>query len=172
MGRVSTLAAAAAVWLGLSGSVKAEAPDCVSFSADHADRAISGRRERRSAVQGFADAASKHLGRPATVAQQARWEPPRTATGDDGCKRQGRRIYYRADGNPRVPHPLHAEGEFRSGQGLHLHYEFGGYTLGPVVKADDPFKKWQDVIEFSKANPGSSPTPRSDRVRPMPSPWS
>jgi Tripartite tricarboxylate transporter family receptor len=26
--------------------------------------------------------------------------------------------------------------------------------LGAVVKADDPFKKWQDVIEFGKANPG------------------
>ena len=30
----------------------------------------------------------------------------------------------------------------------------GGYTLGAVVKADGPFKKWQDVIEFAKANPG------------------
>ncbi len=30
----------------------------------------------------------------------------------------------------------------------------GGYTLGTVVKADGPFKKWQDVIDFAKANPG------------------
>ena len=30
----------------------------------------------------------------------------------------------------------------------------GGYTLGVAVKADGPFKKWQDVIDFAKANPG------------------
>ena len=30
----------------------------------------------------------------------------------------------------------------------------GGYSLGAVVLADGPFKKWQDVIEFAKANPG------------------
>ena len=30
----------------------------------------------------------------------------------------------------------------------------GGYSLGAVVKADGPFKKWQDVIDFAKANPG------------------
>ncbi len=30
----------------------------------------------------------------------------------------------------------------------------GGYNLGAVVKADGPFKKWQDVIDFAKANPG------------------
>jgi tripartite-type tricarboxylate transporter receptor subunit TctC len=30
----------------------------------------------------------------------------------------------------------------------------GGYSLGTVVKADGPFKKWQDVIDFAKANPG------------------
>jgi tripartite-type tricarboxylate transporter receptor subunit TctC len=30
----------------------------------------------------------------------------------------------------------------------------GGYTLGAVVKGDSPFKTWQDVMEFAKANPG------------------
>ncbi len=30
----------------------------------------------------------------------------------------------------------------------------GGYSLGTVVKADGPFKKWQDVIDYAKANPG------------------
>lgn len=30
----------------------------------------------------------------------------------------------------------------------------GGYTLGVVVKADGPHKKWQDVIDYAKANPG------------------
>ena len=29
-----------------------------------------------------------------------------------------------------------------------------GYSLGAVVKADGPFKKWQDVIDYAKANPG------------------
>ena len=29
-----------------------------------------------------------------------------------------------------------------------------GYNLGAVVKADSPFKKWQDVIDYAKANPG------------------
>ena len=32
--------------------------------------------------------------------------------------------------------------------------QMGGYSLGAVVKADGPFKKWQDVIDFAKANPG------------------
>ena len=32
--------------------------------------------------------------------------------------------------------------------------QLGGYSLGAVVKADGPFKKWQDVIDFAKANPG------------------
>ncbi len=30
----------------------------------------------------------------------------------------------------------------------------GGYTLGAVVKADSPFKSWQDVMAFAEANPG------------------
>ena len=30
----------------------------------------------------------------------------------------------------------------------------GGYTLGVVVKSDSQFKKWPDVIEYAKANPG------------------
>jgi len=47
----------------------------------------------------------------------------------------------------------------------------GGYTLGGVVRADSPFKEWKDVLEFSKANPAASPTRRSARRRPMPSPW-
>jgi tripartite-type tricarboxylate transporter receptor subunit TctC len=29
-----------------------------------------------------------------------------------------------------------------------------GYTFGITAKADGPFKKWQDVVEFAKANPG------------------
>lgn len=29
-----------------------------------------------------------------------------------------------------------------------------GYTFGVTTKADGPFKKWQDVIDFAKANPG------------------
>ncbi len=29
-----------------------------------------------------------------------------------------------------------------------------GYTFGITTKADSPFKKWQDVVEFAKANPG------------------
>lgn len=28
-----------------------------------------------------------------------------------------------------------------------------GYTFGVTTKADGPFKKWQDVIDFAKANP-------------------
>ena len=30
----------------------------------------------------------------------------------------------------------------------------GGYTLGAAVKADGPFKTWNDVVEYAKANPG------------------
>ena len=48
----------------------------------------------------------------------------------------------------------------------------GGYSLGVVVLADGPFKKWQDVIEFAKANRASSPMRRSAPRRPMPLPWS
>lgn len=29
-----------------------------------------------------------------------------------------------------------------------------GYTFGVTTKADGPFKKWADVIEYAKANPG------------------
>jgi tripartite-type tricarboxylate transporter receptor subunit TctC len=29
-----------------------------------------------------------------------------------------------------------------------------GYTFGITAKADGPFKKWQDVVDFAKANPG------------------
>lgn len=29
-----------------------------------------------------------------------------------------------------------------------------GYNLGAVVKTDSPFKKWQDVVDYAKANPG------------------
>jgi tripartite-type tricarboxylate transporter receptor subunit TctC len=29
-----------------------------------------------------------------------------------------------------------------------------GYTFGITTKADGPFKKWQDVVDYAKANPG------------------
>ena len=29
-----------------------------------------------------------------------------------------------------------------------------GFSLGIGCKADGPFKKWQDVVDFAKANPG------------------
>jgi len=29
-----------------------------------------------------------------------------------------------------------------------------GYTFGITAKADGPFKKWQDVVDYAKANPG------------------
>src|SRR6185295_13991030 len=29
-----------------------------------------------------------------------------------------------------------------------------GYTFGVVVRADSPFKTWQDVIAYARANPG------------------
>jgi tripartite-type tricarboxylate transporter receptor subunit TctC len=29
-----------------------------------------------------------------------------------------------------------------------------GYTFGVTTKADGPFKKWSDVVEYAKANPG------------------
>ena len=93
----------------------------VSHQADHADRAVPGGRERRSPVPGVCGS-RVHASRPAGDHRQQAGRQRHAGPGDDGRQRQARRLHDRPDRDPRVPRPLHAEGDVRSGQGLHLRH--------------------------------------------------
>ena len=103
--------------------------------------------------RGIAEAASKHLGQPVIVDNKpggsATLGP---ATMAASAKPDGYTIGQIAIPVFRVPYMQKAT--FDPVKDFTWVIHLGGYTLGAVVKADGPFKTWQDVIEFAKANPG------------------
>jgi tripartite-type tricarboxylate transporter receptor subunit TctC len=103
--------------------------------------------------RGIADAASVHLGQPVVVDNRpggsATLGP---ATMAANAKPDGYTIGQITITAFRVPYMQKAT--FDPVKDFTYIIHLGGYTLGAAVKADGPFKKWQDVIEFAKANPG------------------
>ena len=103
--------------------------------------------------RGIAESASKHLGQPVIIDNKpggsATLGP---ATMANNAKPDGYTIAQLAIPVYRVPYMQKAS--FDPVKDFTYIILLGGYSLGAVVMADGPFKKWQDVIEFAKANPG------------------
>jgi tripartite-type tricarboxylate transporter receptor subunit TctC len=103
--------------------------------------------------RGIAESASKHLGQPVVIDNKpggsATLGP---ATMAASAKPDGYTIGQIAIPVFRVPYMQKAT--FDPVKDFTWVIHLGGYTLGAVVKADGPFKKWQDVLDFAKANPG------------------
>lgn len=103
--------------------------------------------------RGIAESASKHLGQPVIVDNKpggsATLGP---ATMAASAKPDGYTVAQIAIPVFRVPYMQKAT--FDPVTDFTYIILVGGYSLGAVVKADGPFKKWQDVIDFAKANPG------------------
>jgi tripartite-type tricarboxylate transporter receptor subunit TctC len=103
--------------------------------------------------RGIAESASKHLGQPVIVDNKpggsATLGP---ATMASTAKPDGYTVGQIAIPVFRIPYMQKAT--FDPVKDFTYIINLGGYTLGAVVKADGPFKKWQDVIDFAKANPG------------------
>jgi tripartite-type tricarboxylate transporter receptor subunit TctC len=103
--------------------------------------------------RGIAEAASKHLGQPVIVDNKPGGSAtlgPATMAGS--AKPDGYTVAQIAIPVFRVPYMQKAT--FDPVKDFTYIILLGGYSLGAVVKADGPFKKWQDVIDFAKANPG------------------
>lgn len=103
--------------------------------------------------RGIAESASKHLGQPVIVDNKPGGSAtlgPATMAG--GAKPDGYTVAQIAIPVFRVPYMQKAT--FDPVKDFTYVILLGGYSLGAVVKADGPFKKWQDVIDFAKANPG------------------
>jgi tripartite-type tricarboxylate transporter receptor subunit TctC len=103
--------------------------------------------------RGLADSASKHLGQPVIVDNKpggsATLGP---ATMASTAKPDGYTIGQIAIPVFRIPYMQKAT--FDPVKDFTYIINLGGYTLGAVVKADGPFKKWQDILDFAKTNPG------------------
>ncbi|MFM9849830.1 MAG: tripartite tricarboxylate transporter substrate binding protein [Hyphomicrobiaceae bacterium] len=103
--------------------------------------------------RGIAENASKHLGQPVIVDNKpggsATLGPANMAA---TAKPDGYTVAQLAIPMYRVPHMQKVS--FDPVKDFTYIILLGGYNLGAVVKADSPFKTWQDVLDFAKANPG------------------
>ena len=102
--------------------------------------------------RGLAEIASKHLGQPIIVENKS---------GGSGTLGVAQMATQKPDGYTiaqipipvfRLPHMQKAT--YHPTDSFSFVILVAGYHLGAVVKADSPFKKWQDVIDYAKANPG------------------
>src|SRR5262245_38349698 len=147
------LIAAAALLAGLSGPVSSQG------AAGFPSRPITLIIPFQAGVsadllfRGFAEAASKHLGQPVVVDNRG------GASGTLGAAALATSV--KPDGYTiaQLPIPVYRvpymqKVPFDPTKDFTYIIMVGGYSLGVVVKADGPFKTWQDVIEFSRANPG------------------
>jgi tripartite-type tricarboxylate transporter receptor subunit TctC len=103
--------------------------------------------------RGIAESASKHLGQPVIVDNKpggsATLGPANMAA---TAKPDGYTVAQLAIPMYRVPYMQKVT--FDPVKDFSYIILLGGYNLGAVVKADSPFKKWQDVVDYAKANPG------------------
>jgi tripartite-type tricarboxylate transporter receptor subunit TctC len=104
-------------------------------------------------LRSLAEAAAKHLGQPVIVDNKA------GATGTLGgatmaatAKPDGYTIAQMPITMFRLP--LMQKTSFDPKKDFSYIIHLTGYTFGITTKADGPFKTWQDVIDFAKANPG------------------
>jgi tripartite-type tricarboxylate transporter receptor subunit TctC len=104
-------------------------------------------------IRGIAESAAPHLGQPIIIDNKPGGSAtlgPATMAGT--AKPDGYTIGQIAIPVFRVPYMQKAT--YDPVKDFTYIILMGGYNLGAVVKADGPFKKWQDVIDFAKANPG------------------
>ena len=153
--RLSLWAAMAAAGLaGLLAPASAQAPNAFPSKPDHADRAVPGRRDRRSPVPRHCRephrstwaSRSSSTTSPAAAPRSGRppWPPPPSPTATPSAQ----------IAIPVFRVPYMQKATFDPVKDFTYIILLGGYTLGAVVKADGPFKTWKDVIDFAKANPG------------------
>src|SRR5262249_15338304 len=74
--------------------------------------------------------------------------------GPDGRDRKARRLHDRADPDHHLPLSLHDQNDLRSEHGFHLHHRHQRLHVGVVVRADSPWKTFQEFLADAKANPG------------------
>lgn len=105
------------------------------------------------AMRAIAEAASKHLGQPIVTDNKA------GASGTLGpatmaatAKPDGYTIAQIPITIMRLP--LMQKVSWDAEKSFTYIVHLTGYTFGITSKADGPFKKWQDVVDFAKANPG------------------
>jgi tripartite-type tricarboxylate transporter receptor subunit TctC len=105
------------------------------------------------AMRAIADGASKHLGQPVVIDNKA------GASGTLGpatmaatAKPDGYTIAQMPITVMRLP--LMQKVSWDAEKSFTYIVHLTGYTFGITTKADSQFKKWQDVVEYAKANPG------------------
>lgn len=150
---VSAFAAALALYLGYCASAAAQS------ASEFPSRPITLVIPFQAGVtadllfRGIAESASKHLGQPVIVDNKpggsATLGPANMAA---TAKPDGYTVAQLAIPMYRVPYMQKVS--FDPVKDFTYIILLGGYNLGAVVKADSPFKKWQDVLDFAKANPG------------------
>ncbi len=102
--------------------------------------------------RGMAESASKHLGQPVTIDNKPGGSATLGPAATSAAKPDGYTIGQVTITAFRVP--VMQKATFDPVKDFTYIILLGGYSLGAVVLADGPFKKWQDVIAFAKANPG------------------
>jgi tripartite-type tricarboxylate transporter receptor subunit TctC len=99
-----------------------------------------------------AESASKHLGQPVVVDNRAGANSALAATALHTGKPDGYLIAQMPI--PIFRMPLIQKTSFDPLKDFTYIIQIAGYTFGVTAKADGPFKKWDDVVAFAKANPG------------------
>jgi tripartite-type tricarboxylate transporter receptor subunit TctC len=102
-------------------------------------------------LRGLAESAAKHLGQPVIIDNKPGGSATLGPAATSAAKPDGYTIGLVAITSFRVPYMQKAT--FDPVKDFTWVIHLGGYSLGAVVLADGPFKKWPDVIAFAKANP-------------------
>jgi tripartite-type tricarboxylate transporter receptor subunit TctC len=105
------------------------------------------------AMRAIADAAAKHLGQPILIDNKAGGSGTvGPATMVASAKPDGYTISQIPITVFRLP--LMQQTTWDAEKDFSYIVHLTGYTFGVTTNADSPFKKWQDVIDYAKANPG------------------
>jgi tripartite-type tricarboxylate transporter receptor subunit TctC len=105
------------------------------------------------AMRAIAEAAAKHLGQPIVIDNKAGGSGAvGPATMAASAKPDGYTISQIPITVFRLPLMQQASWDAEKDFSYIIHLT--GYTFGVTTHVDTPFKKWQDVIDYAKANPG------------------
>ena len=105
------------------------------------------------AMRAIAEAASKHLGQPIVIDNKAGGSGAvGPATMAASAKPDGYTISQIPITVFRLP--LMQQTSWDAEKDFSYIVHLTGYTFGVTTHVDTPFKKWQDVIDYAKANPG------------------